>query len=226
MNAEQLQQFLDRIKDEGYLYVALQNLPGDVAVKNCIRQFYPGKGNPSNIDYAVENLVSYINKYPGLYKLYYRKSFHKTPWGEPIVLDTRTEETKVNEPETQPTMYDERSAADRRNDELTIRELMAKNAELLAENKMLKTQIVALEEELVAAEEEAEENATSAMADNTVSVVGQVASMLPAVLDKWFSLQEQKNQMLAEQLRRNRPMTPPVYQNHNANNDYHEEAGY
>jgi predicted RNase H-like nuclease (RuvC/YqgF family) len=168
--------------------------------------------------------VNYINKYPGLYKLYYRKSFHKTPWGEPIVLDTRTEENKVNEPETQPTMYDERSAADRRNDELTIRELMAKNAELLAENKMLKTQIAALEEELVAAEQEAEENATSAMADNTVSVVGQVASMLPAVLDKWFSLQEQKNQMLAEQLRRNRPMQPPVYQNHSTN-DY-EETGY
>jgi hypothetical protein len=57
-------------------------------------------------------------------------------------------------------------------------------------------------------------------------MVGQVAQILPVVLDKWFSLQEQKNALLAEQLRRNAPQPRPQQPQQTVNNVYHEEAGY
>ena len=63
------------------------------------------------------------------------------------------------------------------------------------------------------------------MADQTVSTMGQVIQILPAVLDKWFSLQEQKNNLMAEQLRRSAPQRP-MNEPKNEQNLYHEEAGY
>jgi hypothetical protein len=97
--------------------------------------------------------------------------------------------------------------------------------QLRAEVAYLREKNAELCEEMEAMAAEAEENAQSAMADQTVSTVGQVVQILPAVLDKWFSLQEQKNQLMAEQLRRTAPQRP-VYQPQNDQNSYHEEAGY
>lgn len=116
---------------------------------------------------------------------------------------------------------------------MLIADLKAENARLSQENSTLRAEILRLEEEAEALAVEAEENQHATMADQTVSMVGQVAQILPAVLDKWFSLQEQKNALLAEQLRRNAQPTPqpmqqaapkqrPYYQQDLQN----EEAGY
>jgi len=94
------------------------------------------------------------------------------------------------------------------------------------ENRSLKTELVRLEEEIEAMAADAEETQHATMADQTVSMVGQVAQILPAVLDKWFSLQEQKNALLAEQMRRNAPPQRPQAPQNDVNNMYHEEAGY
>jgi hypothetical protein len=99
-------------------------------------------------------------------------------------------------------------------------------------NNQLRRDITRLEEEAEALAAEADENQQATMADQTVSMVGQVAQILPAVLDKWFSLQEQKNALLAEQLRRNAPTPPPAPQAAPKQRPFYqqeftnEEAGY
>jgi hypothetical protein len=58
------------------------------------------------------------------------------------------------------------------------------------------------------AENEAEDNKHAQMADATTSTIGQVAQLIPTLLDKYFAIQEQKNALLAEQIRRQAPPRP------------------
>jgi predicted nuclease with TOPRIM domain len=104
---------------------------------------------------------------------------------------------------------DERTREERRNDEMTIRTLMQQNATLQSECNRLKEKIDELEADLEAAEAEAEENKHAQMADATTSTIGQLAQVLPAIVDKYFAIQEQKNALLAEQMMRQRPPMRP-----------------
>jgi len=224
MNAQELQAKVEELVAKGYVLFALQDKEGQPLLKNCVREVYPVQ-NRYNTDQVLQNLVPYVNKFPGFYWLKYRRT-NLTPY-EVLEIDTRTEEEKTSEPqktEMPTTMIDERDKTERRNDELYIRQLERENARLSEENKALSREIVRLEEEAEALAAEADENQQATMADQTVSMVGQVAQILPAVLDKWFSLQEQKNALMAEQLRRSQPR--PQQPQPNVNNMYHEEAGY
>lgn len=220
MNAEQLQKMVQELVDMGYQYFWLQDKDGPPSKATCV----PGicsQAKKRNIEQA-QNIVPYVLKRPGYYTLVVRRTFEQPD--EKIVIDTRENDTKVEQIETPVTMADERTAADRRNDELTIRQLTQELGELRAEVKYLREKNAELLEELDAAAAEMEENAQSAMADQTVSTVGQVVQILPAVLDKWFTLQEQKNQLMAEQLRRT-AAPRPQYQPPQHPQDY-EETGY
>jgi chromosome segregation ATPase len=104
---------------------------------------------------------------------------------------------------------DERTKDERRTDELTIRDLMQKNATLTAEVKRLEEKIGELEDEIEAISAEAEENKHAQLADATTSTIGQIASILPGIVDKYFQIQEQKNALLAEQMMRQRPPMRP-----------------
>jgi hypothetical protein len=57
---------------------------------------------------------------------------------------------------------------------------------------------------------EADENKHAQMADATTSTIGQLASILPSIVDKYFQIQEQKNALLAEQMLRQRPPVRPM----------------
>jgi len=223
MNAQELQARIEELVDKQYTYFALQDKQGKVLKTNCYGDVYPPK-NAKNAAQARENVVKHVFKYPGLYWLNYRR-VNTEPW-ENFTIDTRPEEQQINQP--QPTEnYTPMQIDDRTEKHLMlIADLKAENARLEQENRTLKSDIVRLEEEIEALEADAQETQHATMADQTVSMVGQVAQILPTVLDKWFSLQEQKNALLAEQLRRNAPQPRPQAPQNDVNNMYHEEAGY
>jgi len=221
MNAEQLDQIIQGYLDKGYKYFWLQDREGKPSKATCVPGVCPTikKSNPEQ----AKNIVPYVLKHPGVYILVVRRA-HNAP-DERITLDTRENEVTINQATNEPVMVDERDKQERRNDELYIRQLERENAKFESEIARWQDKVEDLEQKLDDIKADAEENAQSVMADQTVNTVGQVVQILPAILDKWFSLQEQKNQLMAEQLRRTAPQRP-TYQPQNDQNSYHEEAGY
>ena len=226
MNAQELQAKIENLAgDQGYPYFALcRQYVGKPDAINTVGHFKPSK-TPGNASLFVSELAPYVHKYPGYYVLYYRRT-PKAPW-QTLAIDTRPEEERTEiklseNQQTPPIMIDDRTEKHL----MQIAELMAENARLNEVNNGLKSKIAELEEEIEAMTADAEETQHATMADQTVSMVGQVAQILPAVLDKWFSLQEQKNALLAEQMRRSAPQPRPQAPQQNVNNMYHEEAGY
>ena len=232
MTREELQDFVNELYDKSYKYYALTNNYVDRPTAiNTVGHFKPAK-NPGNAEIIKSDLVNYVYKYPGVYVLYYRRTPLKNELYETDQIDTRPtdQQTPLTEiPQNTPNTMDNNT----QKLVLEIGDLKAENARLSERNEQLRREIARLEEEAEALAAEAEENATSQMADQTVSMVGQVAQILPAVLDKWFSLQEQKNAIMAEQLRRSaQPTPPPVHHaapkhRPDAQQDMqNEEAGY
>jgi len=232
MNREELQDFVNELCDQSYKYFALtKNYVDRPTAINTVGHFKPAK-NPGNPEIIKNDLVNYVFKYPGVYVLYYRRTTAKNELYETQQIDTRPndQQTPLTEiPQNPPIPMDNNTQKLLEQ----ISDLKADNARLSEVNNQLKRDITRLEEEAEALAAEADENQHATMADQTVSMVGQVAQILPAVLDKWFSLQEQKNAILAEQLRRNaQPTPPPMQQAAPKQRPYYqqdlqnEEAGY
>jgi hypothetical protein len=221
MSAEELDRIIQGYLDKGYNFFWLQDQPGEPSKATCVPNVCPvaKKSNPEQ----AKNIVPYVLKNRDVYTLVVRRGYNAK--NELITLDTRNNEVLIKETNEPDMPIDERSAADRRNDELTIRQLKEELGQLRAEVAYLREKNAELIEDMDFMNAEAEENAQSAMADQTISTVGQVVQILPAVLDKWFSLQEQKNNLMAEQLRRSAPQRP-MNESNNEQNSYHEEAGY
>lgn len=222
MGAEQLDQVIQGYLDKGYNFFWLQDQPGEPSKATCVPNVCPvnKKSNPEQ----AKNIIPYVLKNRDVYTLVVRRGYNAS--NEIITLDTRDNKVSINQTTNEPVMpIDERTSADRRNDELTIRQLKEELGQLRAEVAYLREKNAELIEDMDFMNAEAEENAQSAMADQTISTVGQVVQILPAVLDKWFSLQEQKNNLMAEQLRRSAPQRP-MNESNNEQNLYHEEAGY
>ena len=224
MNAQELQARIEQLAgDQGYPYFALcRHYVDKPTAANTVGRFKPAR-TPGNGPLFVSELVPFVYKYPEFYVLYLRRT-PKSNW-ETMPIDTRSEEQQQQEPLsdqelTPPIMIDDRTEKHL----MLIADLKAENARLDQENRTLKAENARLEEEIEAMEADQQETQHATMADQTVNMVGQVAQILPAVLDKWFSLQEQKNALLAEQMRRNAPR--PQAPQQNVNNMYHEEAGY
>ena len=68
-----------------------------------------------------------------------------------------------------------------------------------------------LEEELTACYSEIQDAETTEMADGTVSLINQIAPLLPALADKYFEMQERK--IKAMQNQQMPPQQPPQQQN-------------
>jgi predicted nuclease with TOPRIM domain len=151
-------------------------------------------------------LVAYVNKFPGLYTLHYSRSLI-TSGTESFEIDTRPLDEQTPQTFNLADM-DERNKDEKRSDELYIREILSKNGFLESEVARLKDKIEELEGMLEDAETEAEENKHAQLADATTSTIGQVAQLIPTLLDKYFAIQEQKNALLAEQIRRQAPPRP------------------
>ena len=206
-----LQKRIDYLIDvEGYTSFALQdkNITNkEVVRRNCV--IYPSKstGYKANAEEIRRELVHHIAQRPEqIYILHYSRE-RITASAEYDIIDLTTKEIQTNESNNLADM-DERNKEERRSDELYIREILSKNGFLESEVLRLKDKIDELEGMLEDAETEAEENKHAQLADATTSTIGQVAQLIPTLLDKYFAIQEQKNALLAEQIRRQAPPRP------------------
>ena len=225
----ELQKRIDQLREQGFNNFALQDRPGNLSKVNCGR-FYPQnkerRGWANNGDEVSRDLVNYVNKFPGLYTLHYsREILRKGSIIESFEIDTRPVDQQTPQTFNLADM-DERNKDEKRSDELYIREILSKNGFLESEVARLKDKIDELENLLEDAETDAEENKHAQMADATTSTIGQVAQLIPTLLDKYFAIQEQKNALLAEQIRRQAPPRPQQPQNQTfeqpANGFYYE----
>ena len=228
MNFQELQNKIDELREKGYQYFALQDRPGKLAKANCGR-FYPsgkGAGWVKNGDDVAQNLIPYIQKFPDHYIFHFSRGLI-TSGTETMEIDTRPDGQQTEKIQTISEPMDDRSKEERRSDELYIREILSKNGFLESEVKRLNEKIDELEAEIDALSNEAEENKHAQMADATTSTIGQLASILPSIVDKYFQIQEQKNALLAEQMMRQRtPVRPMPNGQHTApQNDVYEYEG-
>jgi len=211
MKPADLQKRIDQLREQGFNNFALQDRPGKLTKASCGR-FWPNNkekaGWANNGDEVSRDLVNYVNKYPGLYTLHFSRSLITTGT-ECFEIDTRPEDQQTPQTFNIADM-DDRSKDEKRSDELYIREILSKNGFLESEVSRLKDKIEELEGMLEDAESEAEENKHAQLADATTSTIGQVAQLIPTLLDKYFAIQEQKNALLAEQIRRTAPNTYTV----------------
>ena len=216
------------IVNENYTSFALQdkNLEDKiVALKNCLVYPKDAKGYKKNANTAKQEIIQRITNLPGqVYRLYYsRQQIHLHSESE--FIDTRSIEEQTNQTINLADM-DDRNKEERRSDELYIRDLMYKNGLLESKVEKLLDKIEELEVMLENYEAEAEENKHANMADATTSTINQVAPVIMQMAEKYFSLQQQKNDLLAEQIRRQAPPRPqPTNQTQEqpANGFYYEQ---
>jgi hypothetical protein len=212
MNTQELKNKINELREKGYVYFALQDRPGKLTKASCGR-FYPtgkGAGWVKNGDDVEQNLIEYVQKFPDFYTFHFSRQLI-TAGTESFNIDTRPTDQQNEIPnQTISDPMDDRTKEERRSDELYIREILSKNGFLESEVKRLQEKIAELEDEIEAISAEAEENKHAQLADSTTSTIGQLASVLPDLVDKYFQIQEQKNALLAEQMMRQRPpMRPP-----------------
>jgi len=227
MTTEEFRDELSRLIDDmGYNYFALTtsivNKPGRL---NTVGKFKPAN-SPGNAELFKNDLLPFVEKYPNRYFIYYKKTTAKNePW-DYFQYDNREDQSEEPTNPQPQIMTDDRTREEIRADRDKVAALNLELGELRAEVRNLKREIERLTEELDAAYAEAEENASATMADQTVGVMGQVAQIIPSVLDKWFSLQEEKNALMREQLNARKAQRPAYQPPQNEQNNYHEEAGY
>ena len=222
----ELQKRIDQLREQGFNNFALQDRPGKLTKASC-GVFWPNNktkpGWANNGEEVSRDLVNYVNKFPGLYTLHYSRSLI-TSGTEYFEIDTRPDDQQTPQTFNLADM-DDRNKDEKRSDELYIREILSKNGFLESEVARLKDKIEELEGMLEDAEADAEESKHATMADATTSTIGQVAQLIPTLLDKYFAIQEQKNALLAEQIRRQapaRPQTPNQTFEQPANGFYYE----
>jgi len=195
---------------------------------NCV--LYPMKGAKyvQNAEEIRKELVPYLaSRPPQKYILHYSRQLISRNT-EHEIIDTRPSESQNQNLDTLQDM-DERNKDEKRSDDLQIRKMGEELGELRAEVKNLNKEIHKLNLEKQDLEEQLEEeiagNSQAQMADATTSTIGQVAQLIPTLLDKYFAIQEQKNALLAEQIRRQAPPRPqPINQTFEqpANGFYYE----
>jgi hypothetical protein len=157
-----------------------------------------------------QQLVPYVYNNPKKYILYYGRTprYHNAEY---IEIDTRDHDTVIPNNNTLQDM-DNRNDDQRREDELTLREAKTLMGELRGEIKYLREKNDDLREKIEELrdklEDEEEGNSHAQMADATTNTIGQVAQLIPTLLDKYFAIQEQKNALMAEQIRRQAPPRP------------------
>ena len=225
-----LQKRIDRYCEQGFVNFALQDTPGPLTKVSC-GVFYPVNkekaGWANNHDEVRRDLVKYVNKFPGEYILHYTRG-HITNKQDRLSfpIDTRPIDEQTNQPNNLADMANNTDI--NREDMQRSEQRGAELGELRAEVKNLVKEIHRLEQEnqdlVEQLEQEIAGNNHAQMADATTSTIGQVAQLIPTLLDKYFAIQEQKNALLAEQIRRQAPPQPQTNQNfeQTTNGTYYE----
>ena len=230
---DDLQKRIDYLIDiEKNINFALQDKNfNEFKKSNCV--FYPMQGAKyvQNAEQIRKELVPYLaSRPPQKYILHYsRQLIYRNT--EQQIIDTRPSELQNQNLDTLQDM-DDRTPEQKRQDVLRTEKMGEELGELRAEVRNLNKEIKRLEQEKQDLADQLEQeiagNDHAQMADATTSTIGQVAQLIPTLLDKYFAIQEQKNALLAEQIRRQAPPAPRAQQTQNqtfeqpANGFYYE----
>lgn len=198
--------------EAGAVYVALQDKAGEEVRKtNCVAKFYPLNGANKNMDAALAELPQYLESHPKQYKLYTRRTYTRgSSWDNSTCVYLVPDKQGVNDPIEPNTPVIDMNP---QNEVRTFAEALAdkeKIAKLENQVARLNDKIAELEAELEAADAEIEDQKTTTMADNTTNMLGQLASVVPGLVDKWFEMQERKiAAMQAQRPAQPKPQAPP-----------------
>ena len=210
--------------EAGAIFVALQDKAGEEVRKtNCVAKFYPVNGANKNMDAALAELPQYLATHPKQYKLYTRRTYTRgSSWDNATCVYLVPDKQGVVDPQEPNTPVIEMTP---QNDVRTFAEALAdkeKIAKLENQVARLNDKITELEAELDAADAEIEDQKTTTMADNTTNMLGQLAQVVPGLVDKWFEMQERKIAAMQNQPPAPRPQAPPqqTYQ------EPYEQNGY
>ena len=192
MEIQQARNEIEKRQSANYHYLFLSDRPGDIMDKdNCV--VHPMKTTwTKNLVKDKEKVLEFIssNPEPGYpYRLGFCRKVRGacdvvqiTPGGDPVQVENEVVVESMNNDE----MIDPVRTFDQAlEDRLKIEKL-----EYMIRERDRK--ISELEEELEAMVSDAQDAENGQMADSTVSLINQLAPLLPALADKYFSLQEQK----------------------------------
>jgi len=203
MTQQELQDKIEYLIDvEKYNYFSLQDKNTNARPNggNCVYFWMQDNKYVKNAEKIRRELVQRVFDVPKKYVLYYNRTTNDKNV-EKYTIDTRINGSQLANNDNLEDM-DDRNKEERRNDELYIRELCSKIGFLESEVIRLKDKNEELEQQL---EDEMAGNSQAQMADATTSTIGQVAQIVPMLFDKYFAIQERKNELLAEQIRRQAP---------------------
>jgi len=222
MDINAVQKELEKRKAANYSYLFLSDRPGDIMDKdNCI--IHPmhrtwTKNLEKDMDKALEYIASNPNpSYP------YRLGFCRKVRGacDVVMIQGDGQETQLAEAENIPTinvveeMEPVRSYEQALEDRSKIERL-----EYMVRERDRK--ISELEEELTACYSEIQDAETTEMADGTVSLINQIAPLLPALADKYFEMQERKIKAMQNQ---QMPPQQPQQQQNDQTTTIYEDYG-
>ncbi len=174
-----------------YKYLFLSDRPGDILDKdNCV--IHPmNKTWTKNLERDKEKALEFMASNPNP-KYPYRLGFCRkvrgacdvvqvTNNGKPVEIENEIVETLNDETMIEPVRTYEGALEDK---------MKIERLEYMVRERDRK--ISELEEELEGVVSDLQDSETGQMADNTVSLVSQIAPLLPALADRYFQLQEQK----------------------------------
>lgn len=224
MNVEAIAQEIERRKAANYSYLYLSDRPGDMQNKdNCI--VHPVKKTwTKNIDLDKENVLAIIEAHPNPPHPY-RLGFQRKARGvmDVVRIKSQNEETALEPAEP---ALDEIATATKEMDN-TVRsfeQALADKAKIERLEYMVRERdrkISELEEELEALISEAQDEETAQLADGTVNLINQIAPLLPALADRYFSILEAKHKAPAADQRR---PAPPAAEHQQAPQGWQQQA--
>lgn len=215
---------LDHLIKGGCKQVACFNDDGDPLVG--FNQF-PGAKTPNALKNKVEQIVKFFKIAPsGEYVIVGRTA----PRATPVEIPHKHNDGEMPPPETieltdSPTMSEPMESVLSYKEALRmateIAELKSEVTRLKAENAALNAELADIEEDLKA---ESEQNLADVNYANTQNLVSQGMQMVVPLLDRWLSMQQEKNEMLKAQMQR--PMYVPNQNSNNVPPQSFEESEY
>lgn len=192
MDIQQARNEIEKRQAANYHYLFLSDRPGDIMDKdNCV--VHPMKTTwTKNLVKDKEKVLEFMasNPDPGYpYRLGFCRKVRGacdvvqiTPGGDPVQVENEVVvETLKNDSMSDPVRTFDQALEDR---------LKIEKLEYMLRERDRK--ISELEEELEAMVSDVQDAENGQMADSTVSLINQLAPLLPALADKYFALQEQK----------------------------------
>ncbi len=214
MNTEQIRKEIEKRESANYSYLFLSDKGGDIMDKdNCI--IHPmNRTWTKNLSKDKEKALEYIAANPDP-NYPYRLGFCRKVRGVvDVVMITKEDEPVKIENELPEEQLNEIPMEDVRSFEQALSD-QAKIAKLEFMIKERDRKIQELEEELIVCYEDIKDAENAQLADGTVSLINQIAPLLPALADRFFSLQERKVKAMEGQ-----PIETPKNQETNIYQDY------